>query len=343
MLRNKLFKVAFTIIFFLLIILTPFFIRAELERDVKIIFHTTTPDLMFIFQAKIGPDINLYLAGPNGQIQQSTHSVYAQNPNISPDGKTVFFDDLARSKSGQLYQIFKLDLDSKKVTQISDSSALDSDPKCAPDGKHLAFCTEVADPNINSSWRLYIMDINGENRYPLNTQGDTNQLSPSWSPDSTKIVWVYTQLLPIKGFPLAFPISTLKISDLKAKTTIGLLPGGFSANETTWSPLGDLIAFRNHDPITNAKTIWIVSVNGLRLERVTDGPDDAQPAWYPDGTKLVFTRQKDGKKRVICMVDLKTRKVTELFSSSDASLEQPQVLCSKSISVQNKGILNSTH
>ena len=145
------------------------------------------------------------------------------------------------------------------------------------------------------------MDIDGNNRYPLDTQVDTknngtSQLTPCWSPDSTKIVFVYTEFLRIKGFPLAFPIATPKIRDLKTKTTSNLLPGGLAVNETAWSPLGDFIAFRAHDPITDIKTIWIVSADGLHLERVTDGPDDAQPAWWPDGTKLVFTRKKEGEK-----------------------------------------------
>jgi len=344
MFRNTFSKKVFIIIFFLLIILTPLLLNAELERGVKIESHTVIPDLTFIFQAETSSSINLYLAGSNGQIQQLTHTAFAQNASLSPDGNNVFFEDMAYSEIGEPYHIFKLDLNSKKITPIStDKSKLDCAPRCSPDGKYLAFSSRVADPNMDAPWRIYIMDINGKNRYPLDTEGDTNQSTPSWSPDSAKIVFVHSQLLPIKalpGLPLAFPIATPKIRDLKTKTTSSMLPAGLAVNDTTWSPLGDRIAFNAHDPINNTKTIWIVGVDGLHLERVTDGPDDEQPAWCPDETKLAFTRIKEGKKGVICLVDLKTRKVTELFSSSDASLEQPQVLCSKNLSAQNKGILN---
>lgn len=336
MFRNTFSKVGFTIVFFLLITLTPFLLHAELEREVKFISHATPSDVMFIFQASASAAINLYLAGPNGQIKKLTHNGFSHFPNVSPDGKTVFFDGVAETKTGDMYQIFKLDLDSKKITQISDGSALDSNPVCAPDGKHLAFCSLAGDPNTDIPWRIYIMDINGKNRNPLDTQGDTNQLSPSWSPDSAKVVFVYTQMLSIKNSPFGFPIVTPKIRDLKTKTTSALLPAGLAVNETTWSPLGDRIAFRAHDPLTDNKTIWTVGVDGLHLERVTDGPDDAQPGWWPDGSKLVFSRIKEGNNRVICMVDLKTREVTELFASSNATLEYPQVLSSKSISVQSK-------
>jgi len=332
MLRNTLSKVVFSIIFFLLITLTPFLLQAKLEQGIKIVSRTVPSDVMFIFQAQTGSGIDLYLAGPDGRIQQLTNTGFALNPSLSPDGKTVLFEGHTNSKIGGLFQIFKLDLDSKKVTQISNNSALDCAPACAPDGKHLAFCTKkiAADPNNIPQWRIYIMDIDGKNRHPLETQGETCQVTPSWAPDGTKIVFVYSEFLPLqKGLPLAFPIVTPKIRDLKTRTTSVLLPGGLAVNDTAWSPSGDFIAFRNHDPITDIKTIWIVSADGLHLERLTDGPDDAQPAWFPDGSKLVFIRQKKNKKGMICMIDLKTRKVTELFSSNDTSLEHPQVLRTK--------------
>ncbi|MCL6582603.1 MAG: hypothetical protein K6U11_03110 [bacterium] len=368
MLRHTFSKIGWTvslIIFSLLITLAPLhLLHAEPEsgvnivsrsapptkpkESVKIVSHATIPECMVVFQAETAAAINLYLARSDGQIQQLTYSFFAQNPSFSPDGKSVFFEDSVDDpKTGRvLYQIFKLDLDSKKVTQISNNSALDCNPSCSPDGKRLAFCTRLADPNADTSWRIYLMDINGQNRSILDTQIDTqtgtqdknntgtqdkinvDQLTPCWSPDGSKIAFVQTQLLKIEGFPLAFPIATAKIMDLKTKTITKPLPGGFAVNETVWSPQGDRIAFRGHDPITDTKTIWTFTPDGSRLERITDGPDDAQPAWWPDGTKLIFARRKgkEDKKRIICLIDLKTKKVTELLSSQEASLERPQVL-----------------
>ena len=101
MLRNTLSKLVFAIALFLLITLTPFLLQAELEQGVKIrLSHCNSSIIMFIFQAETGSTINLYLAGPDGQIQQLTHSDFAHNPSLSPDGKTVFFEDATDSKIG---------------------------------------------------------------------------------------------------------------------------------------------------------------------------------------------------------------------------------------------------
>ena len=37
-----------------------------------------------------------------------------------------------------------------------------------------------------------------------------------------------------------------------------------------------------------------MDADGQNVVAVTDGPNDDHPAWSPDGTRLVFTREDDG-------------------------------------------------
>ena len=58
-----------------------------------------------------------------------------------------------------------------------------------------------------------------------------------------------------------------------------------------FSPDGDQVAFswdRGNGP-----ALWLVGVNGLGLERLTDGRDDSEPSWSPDGRHIVFSRGCD--------------------------------------------------
>ena len=73
--------------------------------------------------------------------------------------------------------------------------------------------------------------------------------------------------------------------------------------EPAWSPDGTMIAFAMFDSDEQTSDIWVVSSDGTELARVTDcigrftgpiearaGCEDHDPAWSPDGSTIVFTR-----------------------------------------------------
>src|SRR6185503_17664576 len=70
--------------------------------------------------------------------------------------------------------------------------------------------------------------------------------------------------------------------------------------EATFSPDGKRIAYVSNcggnagDGCPGNLDIYVMDLNGVILQRVTSSPlSDVEPAWSPDGTRIVYTRVTD--------------------------------------------------
>ena len=66
------------------------------------------------------------------------------------------------------------------------------------------------------------------------------------------------------------------------------------------SPDGELVAFVKSvvrkDEKTRGTSIWAAPAGGGKVRQLTQGPEDGQPRWAPDGRMLAFTRKTDKEK-----------------------------------------------
>jgi Tol biopolymer transport system component len=149
----------------------------------------------------------------------------------------------------------------------------------------IAFATEAG-----GSFEIYSMNTDGTGLTNL-TKYKTDDISPDWSPDGTKIAYS-------SWHDDSFEIYVMN-SDGSNPTRLTYSSG--RDDSPSWSPDGKKIAFsstRNGD-----YEIFVMDSDGQNQMNLSNypGADDAYPDWSPDGTKIVFASTRSGNSDIYIM------------------------------------------
>lgn len=182
-------------------------------------------------------------------------------PRFSPDGKDVLLT-LTMGHEGNS-DIYKMNLETHKLTRLTYNRAIDTSASYSPDGKHIVF-------NSDREGRpaLFIMDADGSNKHRL-TFGAGNYYAPVWSPRGDLIAFV-------KSVGDHFDIGVIDPQGQEER----LLTDSFLDESPSWSPNGRVIIFSRELP--NGKTrIHTVDLTGYNDQEVPTPTDASDPAWSP--------------------------------------------------------------
>jgi Tol biopolymer transport system component len=213
---------------------------------------------------------------------------------LPSNGLIVFARDAADGTS----HLYTMDPDGTGLRQLTDLATSDSAPAVSPDGRHVGFLHGVGDltPMIGTipidggavTWltdeRLFVTD------------------GPSWSPDGSRVAFAAHDSEGQRLF-----VMNSDGSQTRAITA----PDLYWVTGAAWSPDGSTIAFTASlvDGAGEPSTwdVFTVRPDGTHLRNVTLTPsaedDEYGPAWSPDGSKLVFSRD-DGRGSVLVVRDL---------------------------------------
>jgi len=115
------------------------------------------------------------------------------NPTWSPDGKQIAFS----SQVGGVTDLFIYDIDSGKLTRLTDDLYADLQPAWSPDGKTIAFATDRFGTSLDSlaygNYQLALIDVTGGvpgQITPLRPFAGAKQINPQWSPDGQSLYFV---------------------------------------------------------------------------------------------------------------------------------------------------------
>ena len=131
-----------------------------------------------ILQRDWGRD-NMVTDGEGGEF-------WDRSPQWSPDDKQILFERHGRNLDGKrIVQLWTVDVASGKETQLPIPDAKNLDPAWSPDGKKIAF---ISDMDGGGWFDLYTVDSDGKNlKHEVDAFGD--QHAPAWSPDGQNLAY----------------------------------------------------------------------------------------------------------------------------------------------------------
>lgn len=151
------------------------------------------------------------------------------------------------------------------------------DPAWSPDGTKLAFAKgDVAVVNADGT---------GFKRLPRTAQLD--ETDPSWSPDGSRLAFRSEG-----GGPSGLYVINADGSD---RRRIARNVRGGEESSINWSPDGTQVAFNTAPSSSSGYQIYLMSSDGSGRRPLTNTGNNADAAWSPNGTTLVFAgaRERD--------------------------------------------------
>ena len=177
-------------------------------------------------------------------LQEPTGTYFT--PSLSYDGERVAFT----SRLGRNYDIYVIELRSRKQRRVTFAPSRDLYPSWAPDGSRIAFASDR-----EGVFNLYTIEKNGENRTRMtNSSGD--DIQPDWSPDGNKIAFVSDQ---------ASAVHQVYWMHVRTGHQHRLTQSIYFTRYPRWSPDGTKLAF--HSKVVDwaprhSRQIWQVSADG---------------------------------------------------------------------------------
>jgi imidazolonepropionase-like amidohydrolase/Tol biopolymer transport system component len=254
----------------------------------------------------------------------------AGEPNVSPDGKYLYFSEdvspgpnfeYSKDPNGLIYAIRQLNLTTGKLSTLIAEQGGSARPQISPDGKLMAFVKRV---RLKSA--LYIQNIKTGEEWPLTDDLSHDQQETwaifgvypnfAWTPDSQHIVYY------AKGKIKKIDLNNLYINEIPFQVTSNqtvqealhfehkVFDEEFTAKmirQLKTSPDGKMVVFNA------AGYLYKKDLPNGNPERLTTGNDfEFEPDFSPDGKFLVYTTWSDEFKGSVKKLELKTGKITPL-------------------------------
>lgn len=201
----------------------------------------------------------------------------------APDGSKLAFS----AADGTGYHIYVIDADGSNETVLTQGRVIDEAPAWSPDGTQIAFQSNRSDPNVGKVGYspvddIYVMAADGSGLRSL-TNGTSNDVSPTWSPDGSTIVF------SSDASGDRFQIFSLDLASGEQRQLTDEAGDNYGP---AWSPNGREIAFVSNR--TGNADVWMMSSDGFNQVDLTNNPsEDTSPVWAPNGQEIMFVTDRN--------------------------------------------------
>jgi dipeptidyl aminopeptidase/acylaminoacyl peptidase len=239
-----------------------------------------------------------------GTPRQVTEGAFDHGPfEYTPDGNWLVFSSAPRVEDAE-YQwresdIFKVEIGSGRVVQLTTRSGPDNNPTVSPDGRWIAYTGYDMTDDTYRDQDLWVMTVDGTEHRLLSGDFQRSPGSLRWAPDNSGIYFVaqnegtaQLHFAPLRGGEIRQVTSgnhVLAVSDIHSS---GLIVGTLTSPHEP----GDVVSFNVRSPreirrltsvnadilegkrLGEVEEIWYTSSDGLRVQGWVITPPDFDPA-----------------------------------------------------------------
>jgi eukaryotic-like serine/threonine-protein kinase len=239
---------------------------------------------------------------PQQITSDSSEAVDHLEPNWSPDGRNIVFQNVERTK----FSIKVVNVATRALTALTDGRFHDLNPVWSHLGKYVYFSSDRSG-GLNI-WRMELSNEGAPIGVPQQvTMGSGQDVELAMSPTGEQLAFA---ILRQNADLWRLPVSPQ--TGLATGNPEEVLASTREDSRGAWSPDGTQIAF-NSDR-NGEMNLYVHSLVDNSNQQVTKGPGgDFQPQWSPDGKRLVFFSSRAGNAD-IWLVDIATGSLRQLTS-----------------------------